>query len=1224
MAIIFGNDAGVRQDSAATFWQGIKDSTMSIADDLKNAFTWNTLESPQQPKESVFVDDGFSNVPGTAFIGSSIDNVDDIKQRHIISQEPTLTVYIKKRAFWAFRNENNTKYLDKGEKTFLRATKLLFEKKCIQIAAYEALTKLQDLVSEESTLDISLVDGVIQYFETIAQSITDQKSEDAKILYSVVDGFMEIQRKTRKTRQATNTNWVVNTDDEDIFKIGRGSGVIELTLISNLNTSIEMEGMGSFNFTMQDPYNLTKITSEDIEAALSAAVMEFELSKTPEISQHGPSYYLEEAREKETKLRRLRKDRIANLFGLGENSGNAVLGSANSTEVIFEVNPSSSSPSKVVATTPLIPESFTKDNFRLAFSQLPWEQQLTAEEGKLVEEIFNSLEEYVVSVQRINSSYREANIDPNVVHARTNLRVHYLGKSIIQPMDAVHVYMRGKTYKENELIGPLSSLLNNTQFIKSFQNDQDVTDQMLEEEMRLFDIDQFGIPTELYKSIRTSGMLRNAGVHVFGGLVSSVSEDYNASSGIYITRVSGKSNLRWLELSRINVSPSLDQTQGLLEDPLTYFDIEVDPATGLVVKNPSLNSDVQKRTDLENGTIGFNSGTWRGRWERDKAIQDWIDSGDGTSQPQQKHAAGIVYKWKKGIISATRNVNLKTALDGGENQSEKLRRDMGISVIKDVLSGLDAADIVSMLVTGVPHSYESFYENALSVGTFNTNVQANSPESYFHSFFDIMRSQNKTLGNFYPYKTIAISPDTMNKRIDSQKTLRDTSQAINEKRSELAKFQDLRNKIQYSEMFGGQLEQKSAEVQRLDVAILALERFISEKQGEFYGTIGDAEKLGLRLYGNDMVFDVNLDTSESDSEAKKRTATQVRLRNTLTQFRSQYDCKFNLDSNLFIIGDEYDKDLDIQAFVINSLGSQQIDLWESTFQHPIEKCRSVAKTIDFEFYCDSQGHIQFRPPRYNKIPLSLLLKMFVLDQREGRKLYPAFLESLFKTRHQTFRDERKIVDLNIEIESILLLGSTGMTPDFMSTIVTDGNYQLIGPKIGYAPSELGNVVSLFIQKRNELGALTGGKPLNANSSNDRNLATKQINSLNDPTIPNMNVNRLTHMKKLAQLVSRRQRVMEIEQKMQEQGDKYSIDAGGQDILTNPSREVLAPFEDLIEDDYNDVLGPGSSKRFIIHDDQIISYNFTESDANVISHVEVNGEQDLVGDKPGSIAGVPIL
>lgn len=81
---------------------------------------------------------------------------------------------------------------------------------------------------------------------------------------------------------------------------------------------------------------------------------------------------------------------------------------------------------------------------------------------------------------------------------------------------------------------------------------------------------------------------------------------------------------------------------------------------------------------------------------------------------------------------------------------------------------------------------------------------------------------------------------------------------------------------------------------------------------------------------------------------------------------------------------------------------------------------------------------------------------------------------------------------------------------------------------------------------------------------------------------------------------------------------------GTSLLPGQLSTLLEPFGNLIEDDFNDFLGPGSSRRFIIYDDQIISYDFKESDANVYCRVDVTGQQDLLGESPGIVGNVPIL
>src|SRR5271157_1905795 len=100
MAIVFGSDAGIAQNSTETIWSGLKRQASDILSGIQS--TINTLAGVQPViQERVFVDSGFTNVPGTSFAGSLTTEVSDTQERNITSQEPVLTVYIRKRAFRA-------------------------------------------------------------------------------------------------------------------------------------------------------------------------------------------------------------------------------------------------------------------------------------------------------------------------------------------------------------------------------------------------------------------------------------------------------------------------------------------------------------------------------------------------------------------------------------------------------------------------------------------------------------------------------------------------------------------------------------------------------------------------------------------------------------------------------------------------------------------------------------------------------------------------------------------------------------------------------------------------------------------------------------------------------------------------------------------------------------------------------------------------------------------
>ena len=1065
MAIVFGSDTGVKQNSFGQVLDYLDQQYEATKNGLSSAFTSLSLMQPKQPpKENVFVDSGFSNVPGTAFVGSSVADVDDVQTRHITTQEPQITVYIKKRAFRALRNENDLKFMDSGEILFLRATKILFENKCQQLGAYEALTKAQSLLDEEVDLDYNRIGVIIDSLQTyldgvqtmlnanmtalqtgnvdpslvafVNENITKSKLKSDE-LSAMLDGLRTLQGKTTSLRNATRTNWVTDTSQPDAFLVGRGSGVIELTLINDLTTSLALDGSpGTIGFTIQDPYNLTKITTDEIEVALSVAKQEL---SNPSNSA-GPQQFLDEANKLDQTLNGLRTNRIANLFGLSS-GGNSVLTGTDNTKIVFEVNVSSASPNQVTASIGA-GASFNKDNFMIALLQLPPEQQTTPQENALITQIFAVLGEYVSALQNNNKAYKLNNNDPDVVSARRNLRLHYLGKTIVQPMDSVNVYIRSNTFKQDELMGPLSSLINNSAFFRAFQTGNDkISDVMLEEEMRAFGLDDLGITVPIYRTLRTDSLMRNGGTHVFGGIITTVTEDYSAESGIYTTNVSGASNMQWLELSRVNITPSLDQTQGLLEDPLTPFDIKTDPATGLVLENPPLNAQTQAM--LDSGVINYNSGAFLGKkLSTDNFVQDYTTNGDGTATPQYKHAPGVTYKWKQGIITATRNVNLRPSVGDQEDQNAKLRREMGLTVTNNPFSGMDAANVVSTLVTGFPHNYESFYTSAMSVGNFNNNVQSNSPESYFHSFFDINRSQNRALGNFQPFKTITIDPRTWSDRLKNQRNLQVKSKTLQQLQIKLADLQDQLNTLTMQvdgNVFSSNNKQVASPlINSLKDKIQQINNQVTQLQED--PKISSVSIGGLKLYRTDFALDFGGSSVEGETENMKEKFKRLSLQNALLQIRSQYDCKFNSDNNLFIVGEEYDKDLDIEAFVANM--SKGLNIWDSQYQSPRDICSKVAAVLDFEFFCDTNGHIQFRPPRYNKVPLSLLLTMFMLNDTQGKQLYPSFLAGLFQSRLQNVTNALTNVNLEILIAVSLLGGTSNLSVKETTTNGIKASYNI--------------------------------------------------------------------------------------------------------------------------------------------------------------------------------------
>jgi len=242
-----------------------------------------------------------------------------------------------------------------------------------------------------------------------------------------------------------------------------------------------------------------------------------------------------------------------------------------------------------------------------------------------------------------------------------------------------------------------------------------------------------------------------------------------------------------------------------------------------------------------------------------------------------------------------------------------------------------------------------------------------------------MRTQNRALGSFQPFKTFNISQKQMAERLRIQTDLEKKSKELNKLRRQLAEFQDQLASISTGpaelQATGNKTDIGNLDKQRTEVAsslskiIQDIRDKIRKGTAQFNSNLSSGEKSGLRIYGNDIWPTFEKTTGASSGEETAESEKRTKLRNKMLQLRPQLGCKFNTDTNLFIVSDDYDKDLDIQAFVLKSL-SNSVPLWESSYDTPINTCINVAKTLDFEFFCDTQGHIHFRPPKYNKMPLS--------------------------------------------------------------------------------------------------------------------------------------------------------------------------------------------------------------------------------------------------------------
>ena len=185
-----------------------------------------------------------------------------------------------------------------------------------------------------------------------------------------------------------------------------------------------------------------------------------ELNGTLSVTQSPQALY-ESATTLEQQLSSTRRSRLSSAFATN------AFGGVDNSEIVFQINPTSGATSAVTASIGALPTIFDATNYEIILAQLPLQLQLTSDENSLVATIFQTLAQYVNELTTLNRNFATANSSPDVTNARRNLRVHYLGKSMIQPMDLVNVYMRSTTFLEQgEAIGPMDAALSNTVFAR--------------------------------------------------------------------------------------------------------------------------------------------------------------------------------------------------------------------------------------------------------------------------------------------------------------------------------------------------------------------------------------------------------------------------------------------------------------------------------------------------------------------------------------------------------------------------------------------------------------------------------------------------------------------------------------------------------------------------------------------------------------------------------------
>lgn len=1207
----------------------------------------------------------------------------------VLSQEPDVTVVIKKKEFSSLKENNKPQYQDKEDKLFIRAASILFRNKCSQIAMYERLTKIERIAKLQKNIDYGLLPILLDTFDAA----------------SAIPGFSNLFNNKFKTAMETVRKlmaynrpafWTTWTEDPNrLFKssYGTGTGVIELTTVSSINTNTSVHwGGGSCNFTVEDPYRLMTITESDIELAISDAINPFKRSQFVNVAKDTTRAIIDKNKNLLNLKRRRRQVNEINFIvnpdtylgkrirvlidGIGyeiniNTSANLDFGGGDVGDFFSDVGD--------LLSGNLKKEFDPAANFG---SEELGNQGLKDDEKELISSIIDSITSLISLDSNTRTQAKKTAKETNKL--RKKLMLHYCNNSIIQPMDVVHVFMDSKSKVDNKIVGGLQSSFTGFGFLQNLsQQVNDLSQQFktifnpsnasVEIEKSIFVGKDF--PSYLWSIMRNQFVTDKAGTHVFAGLVDI--PETSISPGKCTISVSCKDNTQFFHLGQVNINPSIENANGPLMDPVTPFDINIDSITGTQKEAPQLLDENKKfyAQALPKYMAGAHAGktaTQANFEHQDSDVGFALPSGSQPNVVQNIFypPEGTVYRWKEGIGTLTLSRN---TYGNGFNTSIPAQN-IPRATTEEAFAGQDIMNVISLLITGQPYNFATFYKTILQTDQFKQDF-FNDP-SFFRNLQKDLEKNNKLWGDFQPFKKLIMSDASFAQIMNGTLSVVAANTKLEELLQQRAETYDRlaiagAGFIDGSQTNLSQLNSTESSSRRLK----ELNDQISQAQNDLSKSLESGSKF-YQLFGDDISFDVDSFTkSEDRKNILHNPSVRKELRrkiNFLTR-RLFYRVKANEDSNLFIVDDSYDKDLELQAFS-KAIGNK-FPLFLNEYDSVAHQIQTVAEKLDLEVFADSQGHIQARPPQFNRVPNSVFLRLLRNKEDRGIQIFPQFLQDLYSNQLQSFfrnieivedqirlyaaaisveTDDRIITDLITDSDAahkfeFLSDPDTGEINDLniASAIANpdENNLERIEEVADTVETQAREVRFAFTNKArstllvNRFTLDSARNPIPVFDDNNPTLTTR-VNTVSDnlrrktgirpESIKKLFLNdgklnvtgasaldvlRIT--KQIASLVSERQRLVKSASgalaavrdalRTTVNADKIGSTTISKLAFPNLYNQEGVPeiLEHMIEDESYDDYGPGSGRRYIVRDHQILSMRFRESPPE-FNFIQVNG------------------
>lgn len=967
-------------------------------------------------------------------------------KRSVLYQQPDVYIVIKKRMFSSLAENSKMELLEEKERMFIAASKRLFHNKCKILSVYEKLTKIEKITVDSENFNTFLAPMLMNLID----------SAEMLKLFNISDKTLSAIRQLRNvmsySRPEQFTKWTTN-DWDSVFanQVGEGTGTFEITNVSSLSTlnDIEFE-KGDASFQMEDPYNILSITESDIDQALSDTVNPMRTGSVFKFTVNELQKQIDELKQE---LRTERGSRLASQINFNIGSGvvdpkkiRVILDSG--IEINYQYTTGfedtltaidqAKTDYAIVASlenvfssgTVHIDPRFVRGNDAVGISQ---NDQLSPTECEKLARIISYI--FLLKDQQATSQVdlRERNKEIN--YARNRMKLFFQGKYIVQSMDVVTIFMTSRTGEDEMMPGGfISQSKNNTalRFDNLLKNiDNQIKDlKSTATSLSFDDIERIStvgadFPKWLWRQFRQDITNQPTGPCIFSGIVGGVNGTY--SNGTHTVKVSCEPNTKYMDKGLLNYQPSAEVFNASIYDPLTPFDLSIDAATGMAITDvnsgnlPPLLPENQKL--LLSGVTTFKNGPEKGRAA---TLESFQKTNKEISYNELKNVLyptdGMVYRWKQGIQTTT-----NTGRPYPQTSTDEKRT---VLLTHQPFAGQDVMNVLSLLVTGQPYNYSTFLKAAIDNGnSLGTDKTLSSTATYIQGLIADIEKRNSIWGNFIPYKKLTVNQN-LNKFITQTSfNITTINESLKSKLKERAQLEDdliiqhggnpdITSPFKFNE--DGQtvpVEGGSSFDNRSDCAkaskINELNYQISDLQNQLQKTIDDNPDIGITLIGNETSTNPTNNISQTQRE-------ELQLRQNTQRYTARrfWQVKANEDKNLFIVDDQYDTNFDILAFERKIGGT--INQFNSQYANTSDKIKAVSQLLGLEVFANSQGHIVVKPPSYNKMPSSVFYKMFKDQDANGTKVFPDFLESLYKNQIRGVFEQISIIEDEIRLRAVAL------------------------------------------------------------------------------------------------------------------------------------------------------------------------------------------------------------